>query len=250
MKFDSKQLDLAEADDYGVASMQPRLLLIELGGDRHWVVRLSGKRPPKLALVLRHPCIQKVDADKFTQAVLAFKQAELQRRYPLSDRLTGPLPLSEPAKRVLGRVLVPFPEPKGTTLRGCFCSELVARFYERIGLQLFDAPVVAEQTSPNHLGQSRLRIVANAVFTPADIPDDAYCDVHPLFLKDLRSDEIDPEAPRRRSKLGRKEPPRTYLTSSIKLRELMELEMPRWFKISRPPPRRMKRRRWPFASST
>jgi hypothetical protein len=182
-------LDLVEADDYDVGAVPPRPLTIAVGGDRYDVVRLPGERGPKAAVLLRHPDIKSVDERTLEQAVLAFNDIELLRTYSSMDRLAGPLPLPGPIKRAVGRILsAAFPEPKGPVLPGCFCSELVVKFFERLGIPLFAKAAAPENISPNRLlpPRSLLQIVPDAIVTAADLPDDAAGEALDILRRDMR----------------------------------------------------------------
>jgi hypothetical protein len=190
--FKGVHLDLVEADDYGVGAVPPRTLSIAFGGRRYDVIRLSGERPPKNAVLLRHPDIvnKSVDEHAIEKAVQTFADAELLRRYSSADRLVGPLPLPRPIKRMLGRVLLwRYPQPERLILPGCFCSELVVKFFERLGVPLFADTSVPEHISPNHLVPSRsmLKAVPDAIITAADIPDDAHGEVIGILQLDVRT---------------------------------------------------------------
>ena len=183
-------LDLVEADERDVGAVPPRRLTIVFGdGRRHDVIRLPGRHAPRAAMLLRHPAMQSVDPDAIEQAALAFNDAELRRQYSPMDRLAGPLPLPEPVKRLVGRVLLARnPNPEGPALPGCFCSELVAKFFERLDIPLFATAVAPAKLAPNHLvpSWSLLQVVPDAIISTADIPDDAVGEVLDIYLKDLR----------------------------------------------------------------
>jgi len=221
--FKGVHLDLVEADDYGVGAVPPRPLSIALGGRRYDVIRLSGGPPPKHAVLLRHPDIKSVDEHALEQAVQTFSDAELLRRYSSADRLVGPLALPQPIKRMLGRVLLWHdPQPEGLILPGCFCSELVVKFFERLGIPLFADAAVPENISPNHLVPSRslLKAVPDAIISAADIPDDAHGEVLDVLQQDLRAGQLDGLGS------GEQQPKRTYLTTLIEVTEKTKLLLP------------------------
>ena len=182
-------LDLVEADDYGVGATPPRALTIKFGARRYDVIRLAGDPPPKAAVLLRHPKIASVDERRIEEEVRTFSDAELLRSYSSMDRLANPLTLPKPIKSLLGRFLLwKYPQNKRVILPSCFCSELVVKFFGRLGIPLFTGTVASENISPNHLAPPRsfLQPVPEAIITAADIPADAHGDFI-LDQKDLRA---------------------------------------------------------------
>jgi hypothetical protein len=182
-------IDLVEAHDSGVAAVPPRPLWITFGGRRYGVIQLADEAAATDAVLLRHPDIKSVDEHTLEQAVRIFSDKELMRRYSSMDRLAGPLTfLPGPLRRVLGRILLwCFPQPKRLVLPGCFCSELVVKFYDQLDIRLIAGAAVPEHVSPNRLVPpwSLLTVVPDAIITADDIPDDAHGE--DMYREDLRT---------------------------------------------------------------
>ena len=94
-------------------------------------------------------------------------------------------------RSAIGRMLTKYlGEPKGPVLPGCFCSELVAKFFQQIDVPMFSKDVSPQNISPNDLRSCRslLTVVPNAFLRARDITDDAVgwvpkCDVLQMELR-------------------------------------------------------------------
>lgn len=189
--LDSTDLILVESDDHGVGKTFLRQLSIKDGANVHPnLARLPDGY--KTAILLRHPELARVDKGVIEQAVMIFNDTELLRHYSSWDRLAGPLRIPVPSvQRFIGQKLTNYlGEPTGPVLPGCFCSELVAKFFQQIDIPIFEKAISPENISPNDLRsrRSRLKVVPNAFLTARDIPDSAVgrvpkCDVLRLELR-------------------------------------------------------------------
>lgn len=102
--------------------------------------------------------------------------AEQSRSYPPLARLVAPSDLPDVVKRHLTRSLTSLTRrARDVGNPGAFCSEVVAKFFDLLGVQLFKTPVDAHQVSPNRLAgsDSNLRIVHNAILDAGAIKPDA-----------------------------------------------------------------------------
>jgi hypothetical protein len=213
----SGALELLEADDFEVGRgpfLRP--LRVEIGGKALQVWRLPSEA--SAAALLRHPCMKKIDENTLARAALAFNDTELLRHYSSFDRLAGPLDyLPSPMRRALGRGLLAREQKRqGPVLPGSFCSELVAKFFERVDIRLFPRARKPEKVAPNHLTPRRsyLKIVPNALITAAGIPDDAAGWVVDVLQRETRS---------------------TYLRSLVDLRAKKELFFPKALEMIKNP---------------
>ena len=180
-------LDVVEADDEGVGAVPARPLTIASGGRKYDVLRFADGRAATVAVLLRHPAMASVDERMLEQTARIFSDTELLRSYSSMERLAGPLRLPGLLKRVFERALrARYPQPEGPILPGCFCSELAAKFYNRLGVPLFSKAIIAENISPNDLVPSRslLKVVPDAIVTAADIADDATGETITELLQD------------------------------------------------------------------
>lgn len=123
-------------------------------------------------VLLRHPEMSGVGWDRLRSASEALQRAVFYRTYSAYPRLleAANLPAST---AMLATALTKLAErarrDKGT--RGAFCSELVAMYFARLGLELFPFEKRPEQISPNDLFSDScyLEVVENAFLSASDL---------------------------------------------------------------------------------
>ena len=139
-----------------------------LGTEHIAVGEIAGA--PATCMVYRHPGMSSVPVECFAAALLAELRESWGKDYSEKHRLVMLARL--PAGLAVANRLVPL-AAKATRawerwrardkIHGAFCSELVARFFQRLGFPLFDQERPPERVSPNHLARSALRPVEGAV---------------------------------------------------------------------------------------
>jgi hypothetical protein len=126
-------------------------------------------RPNQFALY-RHPRMSEISEARFRQVLLEEMSDSYGKDYSEMFRLA---PLAQTAPAI--KAALDFYYRMEHKLRyaenvpGPFCSELVARFYDRLGLPLFSQPTRPELVSPNHLAASNLERIEDAVAASAGL---------------------------------------------------------------------------------
>jgi hypothetical protein len=124
---------------------------------------------PSKAAVYRHPEIETV-RDQLTEAVRLLMEGDLGKNYSELFRLVALLNLDHSVSSILTSLSRALEKKMETNVPGPFCSELIAKFYQRLNLQLFDDQRPPERVSPNDLASSRLCPVSDVVVESAVIP--------------------------------------------------------------------------------
>jgi hypothetical protein len=126
---------------------------------------------PKRLAVYRHPGLRNLPAGTFDAALRAEQEHSYGRDYSEMYRL---VPLANVPDQLKPFIAAAFKLYEGNTLAqqmipGPFCSELVSRVYERMGLALFAKGRPAAEISPNHLAKSNLMRVEGAVISSSSV---------------------------------------------------------------------------------
>lgn len=136
------------------------------------VVRLAEvPGEPSYFAIFRHPRIAEISSEQFAKVVeevmsdnYGLDYSQLQRLVPLGTFAAGLDVLVAHFARLLDHF-------KQDAIHGPFCSELVTRFYERLGLPLFTGNHRPSEVSPNDLSRSALNVVPEAVIASKDVRD-------------------------------------------------------------------------------
>jgi len=141
-------------------------------------------KPLTAAAVYRHKRSGEV-VDRFEDAFNEEMEDSFGKDYSALYRLLG-------ASRVPSSLVQPFAALvrslevfRQNRISGPFCSELVARIYQRMQIPLFESDKRAENVSPNHLAVSNLELVSEAV---ADSKSNSGSKLLATFEKDEESE--------------------------------------------------------------
>jgi hypothetical protein len=146
--------------DGGLIGHRPISLLGlgEVAGQFRPLGRIPGEA--KDGAVYRHPLMEKVPKDEFRTALAAQMGESYGKDYSELYRLVQLSNLPPQVQPLLASFVRLFENEE--KIAGPFCSELVARFFARLGLSLFDPDRPPEQVSPNALATSNLVLVEGA----------------------------------------------------------------------------------------
>jgi hypothetical protein len=183
---------LVESDGAGVGETFPQLLSLSRGNGRE-VICLPAEEPVSELVVLRHPGMASVSEKARADALARLRQREFYSDYSELARLPklavrAPAVLRRVAERTFGKfdgLVAPNRAP------GAFCSELVAIYFEVLGLPLFPG-IVAGALSPNSLVTNSKWLIEDAVLHPRDIPDGAAAWYAPFGLMPSRRSWLRP----------------------------------------------------------
>jgi len=133
-----------------------------LGKEQIPIGAISGA--PEIAEIYRHGGMETIPQDIF-DAMLKLEFKELYGLdYSEYHRLVKISNLPEPLKSVSAEIIKWYEKYYSPDMiPGPFCSELVARFFSRLNLRLFEVEKRPENISPNDLAQSNLAAVPGAV---------------------------------------------------------------------------------------
>jgi hypothetical protein len=149
-----------QADDNGVADALLPFVRVKIGEEVvQWRYLESYKGQ---ALVLRHPVLESIDTAEVRAALEAIRAKYMYDPYSKFHRLAGPLRWPWPLRWIAGRVLKLMWSDKAERARrieGVFCSELVALFFETLGLNIFPDRLDAVNVGPNDFVTSNLNHV-------------------------------------------------------------------------------------------
>ncbi|EOC1324671.1 hypothetical protein ACI09X_000798 [Cronobacter dublinensis] len=168
-------LRLAEADAQGVGFTELYPITLHDKGEAVEVWLLPGH--PRQCRLLRHK-----DASSVPESLAQQVAAEIRKDWFYSDysplhRLAEASRHPEAARRLYGALLkgLDVVASKGHGRKTLFCSELVAVYYDRIGLPLFSPPKAPALVSPAVLAQEAqgLHEVKDAFICTATLSDDA-----------------------------------------------------------------------------
>lgn len=154
---------LMEADSVGVGpTFLPTVTLTGPDGRPIFAYALSDLEAISL---LRHPRIQDLDPGVVSEVTEELVEDVSSRRYSALVRLSDMLDTSYlrgPARKLFAAIDVVNRDPRGH--QGIFCSELVAMYFERLSLPLFEGRPPSAM-SPNHLAEaaSGLQPVTDAI---------------------------------------------------------------------------------------
>lgn len=158
---------------------------------------------PKRIVVYRHPALQSLPRGTFDAALRAelkhsfgLDYSEMYRLVPLANLPDRLKPIAVAAFKLYER------KKLQEQLSGPFCSELVSRIYERMGLALFDQDRPAADISPNHLAKSNLVEVTGIVVPSTSVADYEALEPALKFAEKLYPATGDPLAIYRRSQRG------------------------------------------------
>lgn len=118
-------------------------------------IRLIGFMPgePQRCAVLRHPEIGRYTENDITQALQLLYLETQGKDYPALVNLVRFCRFDcDLVKRAIRKVLIREDrKSRRKLLPGAFCSEVVGRFFECLGLQLTEPVLKSSDTTPNHL---------------------------------------------------------------------------------------------------
>jgi hypothetical protein len=124
---------------------------------------------PVIAELRRHPNMQAVPVERFAEA---FEQELIEsfgKNYSEYHRLIRLANVPGPLKDLAAETIKLYEIwTAGQSVPGPFCSELVVRIYNRLGLDCFETTRRPEQISPNALAKSKL-VVEPIVITSDDL---------------------------------------------------------------------------------
>ena len=120
-------------------------------------------RPAQFALY-RHPRMSDVSESRFKEALLEEMSESYGKDYSEMFRLAALAQTAPAIKAVLDSYYrIEHKLRHAENVPGPFCSELVARVYERLGLSLFSKLKRSEQVSPSDLAESNLEKIEDVV---------------------------------------------------------------------------------------
>jgi hypothetical protein len=133
-----------------------------ISGARTTVARLPTE--PKLLAAYRHPGLRNLPTGSFDAAFREEFEYSFGRDYSALYRLVPLANLPDELKPLIAAAFK-FYEDRipAQRIHGPFCSELVSRIYERMGLALFEQARPPANITPNHLANSNLLRVEGAV---------------------------------------------------------------------------------------
>jgi hypothetical protein len=135
-----------------------------IGGKKVYLARLP--RNPVQAELWRHPDAGSITWDIFKEVYAKVLEEQWGYDYPPYARL---VPLARLPAFVKWLAKKWYKNRPKSPIPGDFCSELVARFYERLNLPLFDGSRATDGVSPNDLAKSKLQMVKGAILRREEI---------------------------------------------------------------------------------
>ena len=160
-------LQLFESEDLGVGETHLAEAFVTTRDGQRFLARLV---PDALAIGLfRHPRIDALDPAELGVAARRIREADEHLGYSELDRLALAIDGSPVLRRRLAALLRARDDRDIALIPGPFCSELVAKYFAELGLQLFDEARSPEQVSPNHLAASRLEEVPDAIISSGSV---------------------------------------------------------------------------------
>lgn len=145
----SDTLLLVESEDLGVGLTFLPSGHVEIStGEREFGYFLLGV---KEAAIFRHPALASLEAGRLFQATRQLQEKEFHLPYSKLERLAGALGRFRLLRPQIAFVLRWIDRGDPRLVFGTFCSELVAKYFEILGVPLFDPPKKPEQWSPNDL---------------------------------------------------------------------------------------------------
>lgn len=168
---------LAESDTRGVGFtvLMPMSLNTGNASGREIVFQIPDS--PSKWILLRHPGCENIDSAKMHQASLDLQNDDFYKTYSAAPRLLETVTLRKSyysLAYMVAQAIDVFRRDKGT--RGVFCSELVAKFFSKLGLELFLDERESHTVSPNDLvlPECLLVEVENAFVDTQSLPPETY----------------------------------------------------------------------------
>jgi hypothetical protein len=145
---------LVEADGFGVGFTHLPLVFLSVEEFRTITV-YSIPNSPLTYKLLRHPEIENKSSEQLYQAASELQAKVLHRRYSILSRLIKPVDLPDNFKDFTEK-LIRLTESRidASSHTGVFCSELVAMYFDALGVPLFEKQRSIQSVSPNHLDES------------------------------------------------------------------------------------------------
>lgn len=168
---------LAESDTNGVGFtfLMPMSLHTgnSLGGETVFQIPDN----PRKWILLRHPECKNIDSAKMHQASLDLQKDDFYKAYSAAPRLLEAVTLHKSYHSLANIVTQAIEIYRGNKeTRGVFCSELVAKFFSNLGLELFSDGREPHTVSPNDLllPECHLEVVENAFVNKQSLPSKTY----------------------------------------------------------------------------
>jgi hypothetical protein len=160
-------LQLFESEDLGVGETHLAEAFVTTSDGQRFLARLV---PDALAIGLfRHPRIEALDPAELGVAARRLRESDEHLGYSELDRLALAVDWSPLLRSRLAAVLRTKDDRDIALVPGPFCSELVAKYFAELQLQLFDEARLPEQVGPNHLAASRLQEVPDAIISSGSV---------------------------------------------------------------------------------
>ncbi|MFB0493594.1 hypothetical protein ABIE45_006250 [Methylobacterium sp. OAE515] len=172
-KIVGQSLHLIESDDHGVGESYPERLYLE-GEIFHRQLCYCTAPGTKSALLLRHKNIHLVSQEEIISATRSLKESEFYKAYSELHRLLEATKFVPTVRKAL-ELFLRFQDRADINLvTGSFCSELVAKFFKLLNLDLYNFDQAPSSISPNDLSRSALLCaVAGAVINKDQVSDSA-----------------------------------------------------------------------------
>lgn len=160
-----ESLYLAESDTSGVGFTFLLPMSLYPGGQSTAERVICIPENPREWILLRHPECENIDLSRMIQASKDLQENDFYKTYSAVPRLLEAITLPDFPNLLAKHVAQAIEScrfDKGT--RGAFCSELVATFFSRLGLELFTDGRDPHTVSPNDflLPECRLTVVTDA----------------------------------------------------------------------------------------
>lgn len=132
---------------------------------------------PRKWVLLRHPDSENIEPARMRHASKDLQKDDFYKTYSALPRLLEAVTLRKSYHAIANAVAQAIEtcrSDKGT--RGVFCSELVATFFSKLGLELFSDGREPHTISPNDLllPECRLEVVENAFVDMKNLPSETY----------------------------------------------------------------------------
>jgi hypothetical protein len=114
---------------------------------------------PIVAELRRHPDIQAVPVERFAEALQQEYSESFGKNYSEYHRLIRLANIPGPLRHLAAETIRLYEIwTAGEKVTGSFCSELVVRIFDRLGLELFETKQRPEEITPNALARSKLSV--------------------------------------------------------------------------------------------
>jgi hypothetical protein len=166
LKSKTSQLVLVESDGYGVGpTALPNGAYATLDGTSGYDTFFANV---ECADIYRHPTIATVTPEVMAKATQELVRDELLRGYSKLERLAETVDRFPHLRSHIALALRVIDRSGPDIISGRFCSELVSRFFELVGLTLFDS-ARPHQISPNALAKSLLQKQSSIVIPTSEL---------------------------------------------------------------------------------